>query len=33
MDATTGDVASGHVPVVSHPDEVMEFIVSALETL
>jgi pimeloyl-ACP methyl ester carboxylesterase len=33
MRATTADVAAGHVPAVSHPDEVTDFIASAVESL
>jgi pimeloyl-ACP methyl ester carboxylesterase len=33
MGATTTEVPSGHVPLVSHPDEVTDVIASAVETL
>jgi pimeloyl-ACP methyl ester carboxylesterase len=33
MGATTDEVAAGHILVVSHPEEVTEFIASALDSL
>ena len=33
MDATTVEVASGHLAMVSHPDEVAGLIITAAETI
>ena len=33
MDATTVEVASGHLAMVSHPDEVARLITTAAETI
>jgi hypothetical protein len=33
MDATVVDVASGHLPIVSHPDEVTGLITTAARSV